>query len=292
METNTGINRRGNNPTDVQNIRCLIADNPTWHRKRISKQLCELWDWRGPNGQLKDIACRDLLRKLERRGQITLPPSRGNPRKCQRKRSQPVIPHCTTPIQCDLRILRPIQITVISPGSHEHQLCKHFFYRYHYLGFQTTVGENLTYLIKDFTHRPLACLLFGSAAWQLEPRDTFIGWDRKTRENNLSRLTNNTRFLIPPWIFVSNLASHILSRISQRLSLDWQEKYGHPIYILETFVDRSRHRGTCYKASGWRLVGQTTGRTRNGGNKIQTTRKDVYLYPLVKNFRRRLCIDS
>lgn len=292
METNTGINRRGHTPTDHHLIRSVIADNPTWHRTRISRQICELWDWRGPNGQLKDIACRDLLRKLERKGYITLPPRRTKPRTLAQKRSQPAIPHCTAPIQCDLLTVRPLQIMVPTPGSYQDALCKHLLQRYHYLGLQTTVGENMKYMIRDSGQRPLACMLFGSAAWHTEPRDAFIGWSGQTREKNLSRITNNTRFLVLPWVQISHLASHTLSRVSRRLSEDWQEKYGHPIYLLETFVDRSRHRGTCYQAAGWIHVGQTTGRTRNGGNYARTTKKDVYLYPLTTHFRRRLSDDA
>ena len=292
METNTGINRRGHTHSDRHLIRSLIEDNPGWNRTQISKRICELWNWCGPNGQLKDIACRDLLRKLERKGHITLPPRLTKSRTSGAKRSQTAVPHCTTPIQCDLRTLRPLQITIPTCGSNLHVLCRHLLQRYHYLGFNTTVGENMMYLIRDAGQRPLACMLFGAAAWHTEPRDAFIGWSQTTREKRLSRITNNTRFLILPWVRVSHLASHILSRVSRRLSTDWQEKYGHPIYVLETFVDPSRHRGTCYRAAGWIHVGRTTGRTRNGGNYPRTTKKDVYLHPLIKEFCRRLSDDA
>ena len=125
------------------------------------------------------------------------------------------------------------------------------------------VGENIKYLIKDNTGRPLACALFGSAAWKCAARDTFIGWESACRERNLFLLTNNTRFLVLPWVRVPCLASHILSRITRRIRADWQAKYGHPLSALETFVDRDRFRGTCYQAANWVRVGQTQGRTRN-----------------------------
>jgi hypothetical protein len=131
--------------------------------------------------------------------------------------------------------------------------------------------------------------LFGSAAWKTRPRDSFIGWDIDTRKSNLHLITNNMRFLILPWVRVPHLASHILGRIARRISGDWIDKYGHPIYLLETFVERDRFQGTCYKAANWVHVGQTQGRTRNDrDNSIRVPVKDVYLYPLGRSSLRRL----
>ncbi len=135
----------------------------------------------------------------------------------------------------------------------------------------------------------MACVLFGSAAWKCAVRDDFLGWDVATREGNLQSLTNNTRFLIPSWVQVPHLASHVLALIARRICGDWQSKYGHPVYAMETFVDRSRFKGTCYKAANWQLLGATQVRTRNDRtHSIQAPIKDVYLYPLVPNFRERM----
>ncbi len=148
------------------------------------------------------------------------------------------------------------------------------------------------YLVRDHNNRPLACLLFGSAAWKTAPRDSFIGWDRQRRKRNLCYITNNMRFLILPWVKVQHLASHILSRVSRRICSDWIKKYNHPVHLLETFVDRTRFQGTCYKAANWILTGQTQGRTRNDRDRtIKVSPKDIYVYPLIKNFRKRLCYD-
>jgi hypothetical protein len=161
--------------------------------------------------------------------------------------------------------------------------------RYHYLGHRNCVGENLKYLVRERHGRPVACLLFGSAAWQCQPRDAFIGWTPEARRCQLPRLTNNTRFLILPWVRVPHLASHILSRVTRCLSHDWQAKYGHPIDLLETFVERDRFAGTAYRAAGWIALGATTGRGRNGpGRAPQGPVKEVYLQPLSADFRRRL----
>ena len=117
----------------------------------------------------------------------------------------------------------------------------------------------------------------------------FIGWGYKTREKNINFITNNTRFLILPWVRIPHLASHVLGKISRRINDDWIKKYGHSVYLLETFVDRSRFKGTCYKAANWICTGKTTGRTRNDRYRnIQTSIKDVYVYPLCKDFREKL----
>nr|MBU1328716.1 DUF4338 domain-containing protein [Candidatus Omnitrophota bacterium] len=280
-------------PADIQFIQQLLADNPSWGRTRLSKELCKLWQWYNPNGQMKDMACRSLLVKLEQAECIVLPPSQSKWSKVPHNHSIPLVPHVRQEVHCGLKTLMPIQIRTVTQPSSDNALFSCLLSRYHYLGYKRTVGENMKYLIRDCAGRLLACILFGSAAWKIAPRDTFIGWDRQRREKNLGYITNNMRFLILPWVQVPHLASHILSRISRRISKDWTVRYGHSIYLLETFVDRSRFRGVCYRAANWRLVGQTKGRTRNDcNNTIRVPLKDIYLYPLVKNFRKELCHDA
>ncbi len=287
------IQGRNIKPADIHFIKQLLVDHPSWHRTRLSKELCKLWRWQRPDGQLKDMACRSLLLKLERRGNLTLPPRQRRTKNGVRKGPKVAVPHRTEEICCSLNLLRPLQITSLSPKSDSYPLFNFLLSNYHYLGHRTTVGENMKYLVQDRFGRPLACVLFGSAAWKTASRDDFIGWDRSTRERNLCFITNNSRFLILPWVKVSLLASHILSRISRRICSDWMARYCHPVYLLETFVDRSRFRGTCYQASNWILTGQTRGRTRNDRNhSIHVPPKDVYVYPLRKHFRRELCHDD
>jgi len=153
-----------------------------------------------------------------------------------------------------------------------------------------SVGGHLRYLVRDRHGRPVACALFGSAAWTCAARDVFLGWDRATRAHHLHRLTNNTRFLIPAWVQVPHLASPVLGLIACRIRTDWQATYGHPVDALETFVDRDRFQGTCYRAANGQRLGATQGRTRNDrAHRIRTAVKDVYLYPLVDNVQRALC---
>jgi hypothetical protein len=166
---------------------------------------------------------------------------------------------------------------------------KSYIDQFHYLGFDRTVGENMKYIARDCSGVPLACLLFGSAAWSCADRDRFIGWNKGDRSVNLMWMTNNVRFLIFPWVRVFNLASHILALAAQRVSGDWEGKYGHGLVCLETFVESGRFSGACYKAANWICVGRTLGLGRDGGHKHAIMpEKDIYLYPLNKDYRKKL----
>ena len=242
--------------------------------------------------KLKTMACRSLLLKLEQRGHITLP-RRRTPGRGSRKVSIPYVPHNTGPIACALSDLEPAQIQLVEDAGLL-GLFQCLLARYHYLGFRSTVGENIKYMVFDRKQNPLACLLFGSAAWKYAARDEFIGWDAETRKANLKFLTNNMRFLILPWVRVPHLASHILGRVTRRINGDWMKKYGHPIYLLETFVERDCFQGICYQAANWIYVGQTKGRSRNGHSDLKVPIKIIYLYPLTGRFRDILsqCTDE
>ena len=269
----------------IMEVQRLLRENPDWHRTRVSQELCRHWDWRNTNGQLKDMACRSLLLKLERLGHIILPRRRRQSHNANRNRGLLSVEHATLPIDCDLDELLPLSFYPIADKGDDN-LFNRLLGRYHYLGYRETVGENLKYLVRDRSGRALACMLFGSAAWKCQVRDYFIGWDEQTRKDHLCFLTNNSRFLVLPWVDVRCLASHILGGISRRLSADWISKYGHPIYFLETFVERDRFKGTCYRAANWRCLGSTQGRSRNDRyHQMNVPLKDVYIYPLIKKFR-------
>ena len=286
MGETTRVQGREITKDDIELVCRLIEANPLWNRTRLSKNLCLLWDWRASNGQINDMACRTLLSKLEQRGYITLPTQRTSGRG-SRKVSIPHVPHKTAPIACPLNDLEPVSVQLVEDAGLL-GLFQCLLARYHYLGFRSTVGENMKYMVFDQEQNPLACLLFGSAAWKCAPRDNFIGWDTETRKANLRFLTNNMRFLILPWVRVPHLASHILGRVARRISSDWKGKYGHPVYLLETFVERDCFQGICYRAANWILVGQTRGRSRNGHPGLKVPVKDIYLYPLTKRFREDL----
>jgi hypothetical protein len=246
-----------------------------------------------PTGQLKDISCRDLLRDLDKAGRIKLPPTRhisrivgAGPEKVER------IEHCTDRIETDLRQIAPIRIEIANTKD-EIKLFKSYIAQYHYIGFDRSIGENIKYIVRSAENVPLACMMFGSAAWKCRPRDAFIGWSDAQKRIRLQYITNNMRNLIFPWVRVAHLASHILGGIARRISRDWYAKYGHPIYLLETFVERDRFRGVCYSASNWVNVGTTTGRGRNStSTKATLPKKDVWLLPICRSFREKMCEDS
>ena len=275
---------------DIDLIRSLLSEHPGWGRTRLSEEVCRRWDWRNGRGQIKDMAARTLLLRLERGGFIELPKRQRPSCNGLRNRHTPFVPHETEPMRAKLRELRPLRVSVVEADSRELGLFKCLFNGYHYLGHRNTVGENLRYLVRDRVGRPVACALFGSAAWKCAARDTFIGWERGARERNLQELTNNTRLLVLPWVEVPHLASHLLGSLGRRIRADWQAKYAHPVHALETFVDRSRFRGTCYRAANWVRLGATQGRSRNDRkHSIRASVKDVYLYPLIPDFRQQLC---
>jgi hypothetical protein len=282
---------------ELNQVRQLLASHPDWSRRRLSEELATLWNWRNRAGQLKDMAARTLLLKLEHRGWLELPPRRTAPsnRMRQKRLPQPGLAAAQPPVTGLLEELLPLHITECShagKASGQRALFDALLHQHHYLSHRGSVGENLQYLVRDAQARPLACVLFGAAAWQCAPRDCYIGWDSWVRAQHLYLIANNTRFLILPWVLeVAHLAGHVLSRITQRLSADWQAKYGHPLYLLETFVQADRFMGTAYRAANWVRVGQTKGRTRQDrpdGTCHQAAIKDVYLYPLHRRFRQHL----
>ena len=203
-----------------------------------------------------------------------------------------LLEHITTFVQCSLCDILPLRAKVVDSPEKLGEF-KSLLAQYHYLGFDRTIGENIKYMVYSNNGMVVSCILFGPSAWSCTHRDRFIGWDAESRRAHLIYITNNTRFLVLPWIKVQHLASHILGLISRCISSDWQTKYGHRIYLLETFVEKSRFRGTCYKAANWICVGQTTGRSRNDRYKtLQVPVKDIYMYSLSKNFKEVLCNAS
>jgi hypothetical protein len=198
--------------------------------------------------------------------------------------------HPTDPITGSLSGLQPLQIQELSRQPEAGPVFDSLLHQYHYLGYTGAVGQNVKYLVRDWQGRDLACLLFGAAAWQTRGRDAFIGWTAGQRQAHLGQVANNSRFLILPWVRVPELASHILGRVARRIAADWQGRYGHRVALLETFVERGRFRGSCYRAANWIGVGQTRGRTRQDRrHSLQAPVKDVLVYPLQAGFREVLC---
>lgn len=261
-------------------LREWMGLHPEWSRKRLARELCLQWRWHDGRGRLKDFAARSFLLKLEAQQLITLPPLQESKRRP--RRGVVPLPHWQEPPvwRATLEQVQPLKIELVKAGAADRRAWAFYLERYHYLGLRV-VGENVGYLVRDNRERELACLLFGAAAWCCAPRDRALGWGRKDRQERLSEIANHTRFLILPWVRVPHLASHVLGRVTRRIDSDWREKYGHGLRWLETFVERERFVGTCYRAANWQCVGQTQGRSRQ--DREHSTRvpvKDVYLYAL------------
>jgi len=270
-------------------IRGLIASDPGASRRALSLALCEAWSWRQPNGTLCDAVCRGLLLALHRAGYIELPAARKVIRR-ERRAPAPVVVD-SAPLITRLSEISPVVIRQVR-RSPEEVLVNGLIAQHHYLGYAHPVGENLKYLITA-AERPIACFVWSSAPRHLGPRDRHIGWSPLARLANIRMVAYQSRFLILPWVRMPHLASHLLGRMAARLSDDWQRVYAHPIYYTETFVDPDRYRGTCYRAANWSELGMTTGRGKDSTTKRPNrSLKQVWGYPLVKDFRERLSSEE
>jgi len=286
METEFILQGRRIQPGEVAWLRGWIDEHPDWSRKRVAQELCRSWGWVDGRGRLKDFAARSLLLKLEGRGQVRLPALRVH---CRRAR--PAAPAWEAweeppPWTASLAEIAPVRLELIVAGRSAAKRWAYYLERYHYLGFRV-VGENVGYLAIDRRERDVGCLLFGAAAWRCAPRDRRLGWSGPERAQGLGSVVNNTRFLILPWVRVKHLASSLLGAVARRIEADWCQRYGHGVDWLETFVDRERFRGSCYRAANWECVGQTQGRSRQDrDHQLRVPVKDVYLYDLQRRRSR------
>lgn len=274
---------------DTEFIQRLIAQNPRWSRRRLSAELCRAWNWVQLNGVLRDMVCRSLLLQLHRAGMIELPAKRCTPRNnvVERPAPAPTLPQWEQPRPCGLSELGPLEIRPVRRTAQE-ALFGQLMEAHHYLRSTQPVGEHLKYLVWAGS-RPIAALAWSSAPRHLAARDRFIGWPAEVRRKHLHLIAYNTRFLILPGLRVPRLASHLLGRMARRISADWQALYAHPIHLLETFIDPERFRGTCYRAANWTCLGLTSGRGHNARtHHCHQPRKELWVYPLSKDFRRQL----
>ena len=280
---------------ELEQIRTWLCLHPQWSRRRLSQELARDWDWRTPTGQLKDIAARDLLNRLEARGLIALPARqrRGGRQKPRATGSDPQawlgLSGPATVQSRSLSELLPLSWHLVRSGEPQRAWVARCLDEHHYLGYPDPLGQ-LHYLVGDRYGRAVACLLFGAACWKVAAREAFIGWSDAQRQKSLGHLANNSRFLILPGVQTPHLASYLLAGAVRQLRADWLAQHGRPLWLVETFVEQERFAGTCYRAANWLKVGQTQGRTRNDRqHRIAAPIKDVYLLGLVLDWRRRLC---
>ncbi|MGQ9689559.1 MAG: Druantia anti-phage system protein DruA [Desulfobaccales bacterium] len=276
-------------PQDIDFIQSTISRFYAKGRSHIARALCEVWGWVQPNGHFKEYAARDLLLRLEEKGLVELPP-RLRPKNNLKRNAFAQIPlFCNTPLEDPLSQYGELSLDLVTSSTS--YLWDYLVHHHHCLGRPRLVGEHLRYLA-FLNGQLVACLGWASAAFKVEDRDRFIGWDVPTRHKHLCFIANNVRFLILPWVRIKHLASKVLSLNLRRLSQDRQTVYGHPLYLAETFVDLSRFKGICYQASNWINVGVTKGSAKRGNRYHHHGQpKAIYLYPLHRNFRRKLADD-
>lgn len=268
---------------EIQAMTRLIEQNPAANRAHLSREVCVMFDWKKPDGGLKDMSCRVAMLRMQDDGLIRLPASLLRPR----RRPEFIATAATDaqqPLLAPVHELGSLTLKQVA-GTANSRLWNEYIARYHYLGYTPMAGSQMRYFVFE-GERLLALLSFGASAWKLAARDRFIGWEESARQKNLQLVVNNARFLILPWVQSKGLASKILSLIQRQLPNDWLQRYGYSPVLLETFVETPRHRGTCYKAANWINVGKTAGR----GKKCHTHKqiipiKDIWLYPLHKKFR-------
>jgi hypothetical protein len=274
-------------PEELDHIRRLIVAEPRPNRAALSRWVCRDLAWLKPDGRHKDMACRVAMLRMHRDGLITLPPpEKGN----SNGRIRPKFTSASDPrpaLTLAAGALGELEFRRVN-AQRDSSLWNELIERHHYLGYKPLPGAQMRYLVFAGPHL-LAALGFGAAAWKVAPRDQFIGWTAQERVRNLHRVVNNARFLILPWITSRNLASRILGGVVKRLGQDWQDRYGYRPVLLETFVDRERFRGTCYRAANWTCVGSTQGRGKLDRRRQRPLPvKDIFLYPLDRHFRRDL----
>jgi hypothetical protein len=275
---------------DLLLIRGLISAEGHRGRSYVSQRLCEIWDWRQANGRFRQIACRDLLRQLDRKGLVKLPPLLHGARRVGYQ-------NVVTPVDLPDRValegsLAPmrsqLQVSLVQ-GPEQARLFKGLVGTYHYLGYQQAQGGQVKYLAKYRDH-PVACLSFGPAAFRVAARDQFIGWSAPQRQARLPWVVNNDRFLILPWVSVPHLASFLLSRCLRRLRSDWQQIYQQDLALAETFIQKDRFTGRCYAAANWTCIGESRGRGRNDRfHQEALPIKTIWVYALRPEFRQVLC---
>lgn len=275
-------------PDELEIIREIITEDPQRSRAHISRLVCQALDWYKPDGGLKDMSCRVALLRMQDNGLITLPP----PRHKQSQRRPKIQFTSTTDPKPDITMpvntLPDISLQLVSTKD-QSALWREYIHRYHYLGYTPLSGAQLRYMAIS-NGEIVALLGFGAAAWKTAPRDTFIGWSKEQQQERLHLIANNARFLILPWVKSKNLASKLLAMAAKRLPEDWNRQYNYSPVLLETFVESNRFRGTCYQAANWIHAGRTKGRGKlDVHNTYSLPQKEIWLYPLSKNFQKILC---
>ncbi len=267
-------------------LRALAAE-PGTTRRAISQRLCEELDWRKPDGGLKEMSCRVALLRMQADGLVQLPAPLHRSSNAARTTARSAAAEPQSPLERAVGELRGLRLECVAT-RHDSRLWNEYIDRYHYLGYKPLPGAQLRYFARA-DEGVLALLGFGAAAWKTAPRDEFIGWSAQQREARLHLVVNNARFLILPWVRSKHLASKLLGLAARRLPGDWHARYGYRPVLLETFVDKARFPGTCYRAANWRCLGETRGRGKlDFAHACAVPVKTIWVLPLTQRFRQHL----
>jgi hypothetical protein len=273
---------------NLERIRHLAAE-PKMTRQELSRQVCREFGWLKHNGGLKDMSCRVALLRMQADGLIKLPAPIHRNSNSGRVIAKTTQTDPQPPLLIPVNKLRKIHLELVS-SKNDSRLWNEYIDRYHYLGHKALPGAQLRYFARS-DEGLLALFGFGAAAWKTAPRDNFIGWTSSMRKDRLHLIVNNARFLILPWIQSKHLASKLLGLVARRLSDDWDDRYGYRPVLLETFVERDKFQGTCYRAANWTCLGYTQGRGKlDRTNTCSLPIKSVWVLPLVQNFRQALAV--
>jgi len=295
----------------LQDIQNTVKQFPKLSHRELALTICEHLNWMTPNGRLRIQNCLNALDQMQAAGLFQLPK-----KEKQGIKKQKTIAHSeqTSPQESISATLDQFSCIKVEKVTEKEAitLWNEYVDRYHYLGFRKPIGTHMRYFIvgkkaDDDTQHLLGCFLFSFATINLACRNKWIGWDKKAEKKRLHLILNNNRFLIFPWVSVTNLASKALSLVVRRIADDWQVHHGFRPLLLETFVDPTYYEATCYKAANWIAVGKTAGHESKNAKALAPKAelvgldhksslakpmplryKEVYLYPLDKNCKPSL----
>ena len=261
-------------------------------RSLLAREFCDRKQLVDRRGNRREVAARVILRRLERRGELTLPRrQRLIPRTKRRKRKKSTPPDGTyRGTALSVRGLGEVEVVPVTRDSKpEHVQWTRLMESSHYLGTGPLCGAQIRYLVRC-REGLLGALSFSASAWRLRCRDRFIEWSESARRRNLQLVVCNSRFLLLPRI--PNLASRVLSLALRRLATDWEARYAYRPVLVESFVDSGRFAGSCYRAANWIHVGSTSGRGRQDrDHRADRGKKAVFVYPIEEEWREKLCVE-
>lgn len=276
---------------EINQIQETVSIFSNLSRKELAQTICEHLNWHTPAGANKIDACIKMLEKLEDVKIVRLPAKRAmkKPKQTRISISSRTDPKSETIDKLDDFSSVHLEI---AKDKERVNLWNEYVMRYHYLGYKKPFGYTMRYFIKS-DQDILGCILFSGASKSIGVRDRWIGWTENQRLKNLAWVINNSRFLLFPWVKIKNLISYIWGRIFRNIQSDWERRWGFSPALMETFVDPRFYHGSSYQASNWKYLGMTTGEglVRNKKS-YKTSRKNIYIKPLVKDFRRVLCSEK